>query len=107
MAVVKYLQQNVENIRVGLLYLVQQDAGVGLAPDGLRQLAAFLIADIARRRSHQAGDGELLHILRHIQPDEGILTAEHELGQRPGQLRFADTGRSQEDEVANGTPGIF
>ena len=42
MSVVKYLQQNIEYIRMRLLYLVKQHNGIGIAADLLRQLSALL-----------------------------------------------------------------
>ena len=38
-AVVQDLEEDVEHVRVGLLHLVEEDHGVGLAPDGLGELA--------------------------------------------------------------------
>jgi hypothetical protein len=48
-AVLKDLQQDVEDVRVGLLDLVQQQHAVGLAPHGLGQLAALVVSDVAGR----------------------------------------------------------
>ena len=50
-AVVQDLQQDVQHVGVGLLDLVEQHHGVGLAADLLRQLARLVIAHIARRAS--------------------------------------------------------
>ena len=72
LAVIQNLQQHVQHVRMGLFDLVEQNDGVGLPADLLRQLACLVIAHIARRRAHQPGDGVLLHKLRHIQPDQRI-----------------------------------
>ena len=55
-AIVKDLQQNVENIRVSLLDLIEQDDGIGLSAHGFGQLAALVIADISGRCTDKAGD---------------------------------------------------
>ena len=48
-SIVEQLQQDVEDLRVGLLDLVEQDDAVGPASDGFRQLAALFVADVPRR----------------------------------------------------------
>ncbi len=62
-AVVQHLQQDVEDVGVGLLDLVEQDDLIGAAAHGLGQGAALVIADIARRGADQAADRVLLHVL--------------------------------------------
>ena len=61
----------------------------GLAAHRLGELAALVVADVARRGADQAGDGVPLHELGHVDADQRVLVAEHELGQRPGQLGLA------------------
>ena len=46
-AVLEDLQQDVEDVGVGLLDLVEQDDAVGLAADGLGELASLAVADVA------------------------------------------------------------
>jgi hypothetical protein len=99
-AVVQHLQQHVEDIRVRLLDLVEQDHAVRLATHGFGQVAALFVADVARRRADQAGDGMLLHELAHVDADQMVLAVEHELGQRLAQLGLADARRAQEQEGA-------
>ena len=99
--VVEDLEQDVEDVRVGLLDLVEQDDLVRPAPDRLGQLAALLVADVAGRRADQARDGELLHVLAHVDPDHRVLVVEQELGEGPGELGLADAGRSEEQERAD------
>lgn len=101
-AVVEDLEQDVEDLVVGLLHLVQQDDGVGAAADRLRQLAALLVADIARRRTDQPRDAVLLAVLRHVDPDHRPLVVEEEVRERLGQLRLADAGRAEEEERSGG-----
>ena len=53
-SLVENLQQQVEHVAVGFLYLVEQYDGVGMAAHPLRQLSTLLIADIARRSADQS-----------------------------------------------------
>ena len=62
-AVVEQLQQDVEHVGVGLLDLVEQHHRVGPAPDGLGELAALVVADVARGRADEPADRVLLHVL--------------------------------------------
>ena len=64
--VVEHLQQDVEDVIMCLLHLIKQDDLIRAPPHCLGQRAAFLIADIARRRADQARDGVLLHELAHV-----------------------------------------
>src|ERR1044072_928061 len=54
--VVENLQEYVENVRVRLLYLVEEDDAVGASADCLGQLPALLVADVSRRRAYHARD---------------------------------------------------
>ena len=53
MPVVKDLEQDVEDIWVGLLDFVQENDRVWFLANLLSQLAAFFMADIAWRRTNQ------------------------------------------------------
>ena len=106
-AVLQDLQQDVEDLRVRLLDLVEQDHGVGLAADRLGQLAALFVADVAGRRADQRRHVVPLHELGHVDLDQRVLGAEHELGQRLGQLGLADAGGAEEDERADRPLGIL
>ena len=81
-AVVEHLQQDVEDVRVRLLDLVEQDHGVRPAAHGLGQVAALLVADVARRRADQPRDRVLLHELGHVDADQRVLGVEQEFGER-------------------------
>ena len=52
-AVVEHLQQHVEHVRMRLLDLVEQHDLIGPPAHRLGQRAAFVVADIARRRADQ------------------------------------------------------
>jgi len=106
-AVVEHLEQDVEDIRVRLLDLVEEDDGVGLAAHGLGELAALVVADVARRRADQTGHAVLLHVLRHVDADHRGFGIEERFGERLGELGFADAGRPEEQETADRTARVF
>ena len=99
-AVVQDLQQDVENIGMRLFHFVEQDDTIGMAADGLGQLAAFVVADISGRRADQTGDAEFLHVFGHIDPDHVLLIVKERLGEGFGQFGLADAGGAQEQEGA-------
>ena len=49
----------------------------------------------------------LFHVLAHVDLDQGILVAEHELGQCLGSQRLTNPRRSGEQEYASRSLGIF
>ena len=93
-AVLEDLEQDVEDLGVGLLDLVEEHDRVALAPHRLGQLAALVEADVAGRGADQARHVVALHELAHVDLDERVLAAEHELGERSGELGLADAGGS-------------
>ena len=100
--VLQDLQQRVEDVRVGLLHLVEQDDRERPTPDLLGELPALLVSDISGGRTEQPGDGVLLGELAHVQLDERVLVTEQELGQGLGQLGLPDAGGPGEDEGTTG-----
>ena len=62
----------------------------GLAAHGLGELAALVVADVARRRADEPGHGVLLHVLRHVHLDHRVLVAEQELRERPREPGLPD-----------------
>ena len=89
-----------------LLDLVEQYHPVGAAADRLGQLAAFLEADVARRRADQSGDGVLFLVFAHVQAHHRVLVVEEETRQRARQFRLTDAGGAQEHEAADRPLGI-
>ena len=83
---------------MGFFNLVEQHYTVRVTTHFLGQLAALLVAHIARRRTHESGHIELLHIFAHVHADEGFITVEQELGKFLCQQGLAHAGRSQEHE---------
>src|ERR1035441_2668274 len=106
-AVLEDLQEDVEDVGVGLLDLVEQQHRVGLAPDRLGQLAALVVADVAGGRADEPRDGVLLHVLGHVDPDQRLVVAEEELGERARELGLAHARGAQEDERAGRTLGVL
>ena len=102
-AVVQDLQQDVEHVRVRLFDLIKQHDGVRLAAHGLGELAALVIADVSGRRADQTRDGELLHVLGHVDAHHAALIVKQALGQCLGKLRLADARRAEEQERADRT----
>ena len=99
--VVEDLEQHVEHVGVRLLDLVEEHHAVGAPAHGFGELAALLVADVARRRADQARDRVLLHVLAHVDAHHRVLVVEQELGERARGLGLADAGRAQEDERAD------
>ena len=81
-----------------LLDLVEQENRMRRLVYGVRQQAALVEPDIARRRADQARDGMAFHIFRHVEAHQ--LDAER-LGKLAGHLGLADTGWAGEQVVAD------
>ena len=62
-AVVEDLEQHAPHVGVRLLHLVEQHDAVRMAAHRLGELAALVVADVARRRADQARDRVLLLVL--------------------------------------------
>ena len=99
--VVHELQQHVEHVRVRLLDLVEQHHRVRPAAHRLGELAALVVADVARRRADEARHRVLLHVLAHVDADHRPLVVEQEVGERAGELGLADARRAEEQERAD------
>mmetsp|Transcript_149164 Transcript_149164/g.362263 ORF Transcript_149164/g.362263 Transcript_149164/m.362263 type:complete len:468 (-) Transcript_149164:229-1632(-) len=97
-AVVQQLQQQVEDVGVRLLHLIKEHQGVGPSAHGLCEGAAIAVADIAGGCADELGDGVLLHVLAHVQPDHRVLLPEVRRRQSLAQLGLANTCGTAEDE---------
>ena len=89
------------------LDLIEQHHGIRLSSDCLGQLTALVVAHITRRRSDQAGHGELLHVLRHVESHHGALIVKERRRKALCKLSLADTGGTEEEEGADGLRGIL
>ena len=100
-SVVEDLQQHVEDVRMRLLALVQEDDRELLPAHRLRELPALVVADVSGRRPDEPGDGELLHVLRHVEAHHRVLVVEELLRERLRELRLADARRPEEQKRAH------
>jgi DNA invertase Pin-like site-specific DNA recombinase len=66
-ALLQDLEEHVEDVGVGLLDLVEQHDASRAAAHRLGELAALLVAHVARGRADQAADVVLLHVLAHVE----------------------------------------
>ena len=85
---------------------IEQHNRVGPASNLLGELAAFFVADVSGRGANQAGDGVFLHVLGHVNADQGMLIIKKEFRQSAGKFGFADAGGTEKDEGADGALGI-
>ena len=91
---------------MGLFHLVEQDHAVGVAAHRLGELAALLVAHVARGRADEPADAEFFHIFGHVDADHVLFAVEQGLGQRLCQLGFAHARGAQEQKAADGPPGV-
>ena len=98
LAVIHDLQEHVEQIRMRLLDLVEQQHAMRMLVDAVGQQAALVEPDIAGRRADQPRDGVALHVFRHVEADQ--LDAER---RRKLLCHFglADAGRAGEQVAAD------
>jgi hypothetical protein len=101
MPVLEDLQEDIEQVRVRLLDLIEQHDGIGIALHFLGELPALLVADVTRRRANELRHRVLLHVLGHVEANQGVIAAEEKAGQGAGELGLPDAGGSQEDEAAD------
>src|SRR5262249_41461679 len=87
-----------ENISMSLLDLVEKHDRVRPAPDRLGEPAAFLVADIARRRPNQAGNVVPLAEFAHVEANHRGFAVKEKLREGLGQLGLADPSGSQEEK---------
>ena len=100
-AIIQNLQEHVEHIPMCLLNLIQQDDAVRTAAHRLGQLAALIVAHIARRRTNQPCHRVLLHVLAHVDADHAALIIKERFCQCLCQLSFTNTSWSQENKGTN------
>ena len=100
-AVVEHLEEDIEDVWVRLLDFVEEHHAVRLAADSLAELAALLVADVARRRADESRNGVFLHVLAHVDTHQRRLVIEQKLSQRAGQLGLTDAGRAHKNERAD------
>jgi hypothetical protein len=97
--VVHHLEQDVEELGVGLLDLVQQHHRVGVLVDRVGEQAALVEAHVAGRRADEPRDRVALAVLAHVEAEK--LHAQH-LRELLGELGLADARGAREEEAADG-----
>jgi hypothetical protein len=70
------------------------------------ELATLFVAHVAGRSPHQSGHGVLLHVLRHVDADQGLFGVKEEFGQGAGQLGFTHPGWPHKQEGTQGATGV-
>ena len=70
LAVIHDLQEDVEQVRMGLFDFVEQKHAMGMLIDRVGQQAALVETDIAGRCADQARNRVALHIFRHVEADQ-------------------------------------
>ena len=73
----------------------------------LGQLSAFLVAHVARRGTNEPAHVERLGIFAHVNANQRVGTAKHELGQFLGQISLSHACRAKEHEGTYGVVGVF
>ena len=101
------MQEDVEHVGVGLLNLVEEHYGVGLAAHSLGELSALIITDVARRCTDESGHGELLLILAHVDTGHQAFVVEKVVGQGTRQLRLTHTCGTKENERPDRALGVL
>ena len=98
---VEDLQQDVEDLGMGLLDLVEQDHAVAFAADRLGELATLFVPDVAGWRPDEARHVVPLHVVGHVDLHHVVDISEHELGERASKVGLAGAGRADEEERAD------
>src|SRR5579862_7189409 len=89
------------------LDFVEQDDRIRSPLHALGELSTLFVAHISGRRSDQLRDRMLLHELGHVEADQSLFGAEHELRQRARDFGLADASWAQEQERADGPVRIL
>ncbi len=103
LSVIHDLQKDVEQVRMCLLDLVEQEHAVRMLVDRVGQQAALVVSDIARRSADQAADRMALHIFGHVEP---LQRNSHDRGELAGDLGLADARGAGEEVIADRLVGI-
>ncbi len=81
---------------MGFLGFVEENHRIRPTADGLRQVTALIVSDVAGWSPDQARHRVAFHVLGHVDANQRVDAVEEELGQRLGKLGLADSGRPQE-----------
>src|SRR5215831_14354076 len=100
------LEQQVEDIRVGLLKLIEKNNTVWPLADGVSKLTSPVIADVSWWRPNEASDLVPLHVFGHIDAHQCRFILEQKRCKSTGQFSLADAGWAEEEERAYGAARI-
>ncbi len=92
---------------MSFLNLVEQHDGVGVATHLLGELSALVVAHVSWRRAYESRHVEALRELAHVHAYQGILRAEHPLGEALGEVSLTHACRTKEHERAYRVVGVF
>ena len=106
-AIVKDLQQDVEDFGSGFLDFVKQNDAVWAAAHRFGKLPTLFVANVSGRRSYEPRNRMFLHVLGHVDAHHRLLIVKEKLCQGAGQFGFTNASRSQEEEAGKGPVGIL
>src|SRR3546814_6459685 len=89
---------DLEQVRMRLLDLIEQQHAVRMLVDRVGEEAALVVADIARGRADQAAHRMALHVFGHV---EALERNAHDRGELTRHLGLADAGGAREEIVAD------
>src|SRR5450759_3082696 len=97
-SIIKYLEQEVKDIRMCFLDLIEQNDRIWPPPHRFRKLPAFLVSHITRRRADKPCYCVLFHIFTHVKPYHRSFIIEHEFCQRSAKFSLSHACRAKEHE---------
>ena len=95
---IHHLQQDVEDVRMRLFDLVQQQHAMRLLADGFGEQAALVETYIAGRCADQARHGMAFHVFGHV---EAVYRHAHDVGKLACHFGLADAGGAGKQEAAD------
>ena len=104
-SLIKNLKQNIEDVRMCLFDLVEQNDRIRLAAHLFGELARLIIADIAGRRTDDAGNAVLFHKFGHIKADECFRCIEQLVSQLLDQLCLPPARGAHKDKGSRTAAG--
>src|SRR5690349_10858842 len=88
------------------LDFVKKDDRIQMTPHLFGELAAFFVADVARRGADEPRHAVLFHVFTHVDADHELFIVEQKLSQSTSQLGLPHASGSKEDERTNGALAV-
>ena len=99
-ALLKNLEEQVHDVRMGFFDFVEEHHGVGTATHRFGELAALFVSDITGRRTDETAAGEFLHVLGHVDLDERVILTDATTNEPlPGVQLYLETDNSIQTET--------